>query len=359
MTPPLPQGFLDIFSAAALPSTLPVEDHVGVRGIQASARQGFLVFGQYQTGYPVVPLHAVFEIAIEENVRNDAACLILDVYDHSIDRVIAKTVVTRKDFRIPEELCLFVLTFTPPSPQAQLEFRVFYLGGATIWIDKIAVTNPGDIVVMTPDQTPITLLPDLMEVEDEAEEPGVPTPLFRTSCWGLTSGEVTFGRDGFRFLFVQQGFSAFGDSVVLYHLPCPDRGKMVAKLLKPQENLGLMVRNAAQPGENYLYLDAFRYRYQTDGETRSFPLLPPDAGQSYLKIVRKGDVFIGQVSDNGNHWTTVFSLNADMESKKDQVWGMCAAVNGGFSRFTVVDFTTDIDTTWANGQVTTTGRGIG
>ena len=139
----LPEGFLDVFSVAALPSTHPaamVEG--GGKAIRATEQQGFLCFGQYKTGYPTIPLQAFFSVKIDRNTGDDRNILILDVYDHHTDRVIGKRLMTRKDFPRANEFCLFAFDFTPPSAQANMEFRAYYMGAASVSADKIAIVDP-------------------------------------------------------------------------------------------------------------------------------------------------------------------------------------------------------------------------
>jgi len=148
----LPEGFLDIFPVSQLPSTHPeayVED--GGKAIRQTQQQGFLCFGQYKKGYPTIPLKAFFSILIDDNFSDDRNILILDVYDHQIDRVIGKRLITRKDFPHAGEFSLFEFDFTPPGPDANMEFRIYYMGWAYVRADKIAVVNPAKVTVTRPE----------------------------------------------------------------------------------------------------------------------------------------------------------------------------------------------------------------
>ena len=157
----LPEGFLDVFSVAELPST-----HAGAfverggKAIRSTDQQGFLCFGQYQQGYPVIPLQAVFSILIDNNTKDDCNIFILDVYDHHSDRVIGKRVITRKDFERANAFCLFTFDFTPPGPQANMEFRIYYMGHGSVLADKIAVIDPTRIYVTDPSQIPTVVFPE-------------------------------------------------------------------------------------------------------------------------------------------------------------------------------------------------------
>ena len=146
-------GFLDIFDVSKLPATHPgsvVER--GGRAIHPTSRQGFLCFGQYLTGYPQKLLKAYFNILIDDNTKDDRYILILDVYDHHSDRVLAKELITRKDFSKANEFCLFEFEFTPPSANASMEFRVYYMGWSYVLANKIAVIDPSKTTINAPSE---------------------------------------------------------------------------------------------------------------------------------------------------------------------------------------------------------------
>jgi hypothetical protein len=149
-----PEGYLDIFSVASLPSTHPgaFVDRGG-KAIRATTEQGFLCYGQYKKGYPTIPLQALFSIQIDNNTGDDRNILILDVYDHQSDRIIGKRLITRKDFPKQNEFCLFRFDFTPPK-DANMEFRVYYMGYSYVLVDKIAVINPAEVTVNSPTEIP-------------------------------------------------------------------------------------------------------------------------------------------------------------------------------------------------------------
>ncbi len=138
---------LDVFSVSALPSNHPqsIVEHGG-KAIPSNLKQGFLCFGQYRTGYPTSALRAIFSILIDNNSADDNYILILDVYDHQSDRVIGKRLITRKDFDKANEFCMFTMDFTPPSVEANLEFRIYYMGHAYVLADKIGVVHQKNVV---------------------------------------------------------------------------------------------------------------------------------------------------------------------------------------------------------------------
>ena len=142
----LPSGFVDVFDVTLLPTDL-----AGAflepdgRAILATYEQGFLCFGQYAKDYPGNPLRAVFRVLIDNNTADNNDILILDVYNRLTGSVLAKRVIARRDFLNAQEFSLFTLDFIPPTGQYELEFRMYYLGGAYILANKIAVINPAQV----------------------------------------------------------------------------------------------------------------------------------------------------------------------------------------------------------------------
>ncbi len=150
-----PDGFLDIFNPSRLPSLHPgayVER--GGKAIRPTVEQGFLCFGQYRKGYPTIPLQALFSILIDNNTADDRNILILDVYDHHSDRVQGKRVITRKDFPKANDFSLFRFDFTPPSKDANMEFRIYYMGHSYILVNKIAVIDPEELSIQDASEIP-------------------------------------------------------------------------------------------------------------------------------------------------------------------------------------------------------------
>jgi hypothetical protein len=142
----LPPGYLDIFRVADLPSAHPaVFLERGGKAIRATNHQGLLCFGQYRKGYPTIPLRVIFSALIDNNTADDCSILLLDVYDRHTDTVLVKTLITRKDFPKANEFCLFPLDFTPPDVEAEMEFRMYYMGAAYVLVDTITVVDPAQI----------------------------------------------------------------------------------------------------------------------------------------------------------------------------------------------------------------------
>ncbi|MCI0529633.1 MAG: glycoside hydrolase family 5 protein, partial [Nitrospira sp.] len=145
--PSLPDGVLKAYDALQYPSAHPnvFVDSNG-RAIRATTQFGFLIFGQYEKNFPVQDLAAVFSIMVDNNTFDDAYVCALDVVQDK-SRVIAKLVLTRKDFPEARKHVRFAVPFKPPSTDSVLEFRLFYMGHTYMAIKGIYITDPAIIRV--------------------------------------------------------------------------------------------------------------------------------------------------------------------------------------------------------------------
>ena len=148
----LPSGFVGVFqvrrnSYHTLQNVRVID---GMKAFEGADQPGFLCFGDYVQGYPAKPLQVWFTLYIDRNTGDDAYIAILDVHDSNkaSDQLLAKCLISRKDFQQADGLSLFSLSFTP-SENAELEFRL-YCFGAAVRIDKIAVVDPEAL------ETPLT-----------------------------------------------------------------------------------------------------------------------------------------------------------------------------------------------------------
>jgi hypothetical protein len=199
----IPDGFLDIFSVAKLPSTHPGAflDRGG-KAIRATTQQGFLCYGQYKKGYPVSPLQAVFSILVDNNTADDRVILILDLYDHYSDRVIGKTLITRKDFSKANDFVIFKFDFTPPSTDAEMEFRIYYMGYSYVLADKIAVIDPAEVSIQDASEIPNPL------TGQPGSSPGtlvIPDLLTNGQSAGIIKGGA-FTPEGYKITAERQGY---------------------------------------------------------------------------------------------------------------------------------------------------------
>lgn len=325
-----PEGFLDVFSVAELPST-----HAGAfverggKAIRSSGQQGFLCFGQYKQGYPVIPLQAVFSISIDNNTKDDCNIFILDVYDHHSDRVIGKRVITRKDFERANEFCLFIFDFTPPSPQANMEFRIYYMGHGSVLADKIAVTDPTRIYVTAPSQIPAIVIPEpefapqpevilqpeiVPPPEPAAAKPEVADTESLSEPWKIArirNGKGTILQKSFmppeintgkgeadyqaQFTIETSGGETQGsaDDLFFIYQKWSDQsgnGKIVGTFPAEREGfVGIMFRETLNADSKFVLVENNRilYREKTGGGVREKRVLPGDKTGRGLKLVRK------------------------------------------------------------------------
>jgi hypothetical protein len=150
-----PDGYIEIFEVSKTLATHPLVYRYGLgKAISATMEAGFLCYGQYRKGYPAIPLRVLYVIQIDNNSVDDRNILILEAYDHHQDRVIGKQLVSRKDFEQANKVCLFTIDFVPKI-DAEMEFRVYYMGYAYVYIAKIAVINPAVISVVSAEEIPI------------------------------------------------------------------------------------------------------------------------------------------------------------------------------------------------------------
>jgi len=143
----LPAGVLKVYDALKYPFTHPgaFSDANG-RAIRATTQTGFLVFGQYEKNFPAQDLVAVFSILVDNNTFDDAYVCTLDVVQDK-SRVIAKSLLTRKDFPEAGKHVRFSLPFKPASTDSELEFRLLYMGYTYMAIKLICILDPAVLKV--------------------------------------------------------------------------------------------------------------------------------------------------------------------------------------------------------------------
>jgi hypothetical protein len=106
------------------------------RAVRATTLTGFLVFGQYEKGLKG-NLRVVYSLLVDNVDYDDAYIAILDVVEDG-SKVIAKRVLTRKDFLEPNKVQRFELDITGEK-FGSLEFRVYYLGNSYFEVRGIYV----------------------------------------------------------------------------------------------------------------------------------------------------------------------------------------------------------------------------
>ncbi len=345
----LPDGFLDVFSVAMLPSTHSkafVER--GGKAIRTTTEYGFLCFGQYKRGYPVMPLQAIFSIQIGNNTMDDRNIFILDVYDHHSDRVIGKRVITRKDFEKAHEFCLFTFDFTPPSAQANMEFRMYYMGYAYVLADKIAVIDPSKVSVTQTSQLPAS---DVSESEDtdpevielEETQSGLPDPWKiarirnadgKVLQHNIISAEINSGKGVLEyqaeFTIETTGEESHGsaDDLFFIYQKWSDRsanGKIVGTFpVRQQGFVGVMFRESLEPGAKFIMLENNRvlYRQKRGGGVtekkilgthgRGFKLIRKKKGREQRFIVAFSKKPSGNSNDTDAHQSIKFRMSQEV-----------------------------------------------
>lgn len=313
----LPDGFWDVFQVATLPST-----HRGAfverggKAIKATTEQGFLCFGQYREKYPQQPLQAVFSILIDNHTADDRYILFVDVYDHHSDRVIGKRLISRKDFPAANTFCLFTFDFTPPSAQARMEFRIFYLGYAYICADKIAIIDPARVQIRDASQLPqievTPATPVLPQPQPQPQlqqpEPDVnirPWQLARLgqgsatiSAYQITKHKIDTGKSEFLFqgaLTIQAtGGSQGCTDVVFPYVEWMSQfgfARIWAAYFSPEAQgfVGVMIRESLDPAAKFILLEGQRvlYRATTGGAITEKILTDPHFPKE-VRIDRQG-----------------------------------------------------------------------
>jgi hypothetical protein len=312
----LPDGYFDIFDVSQLPST-----HQGAyverggKAIRTTTDQGFLCFGQYKRGYPLIPLQAVFSILIDNNTGDDRNILILDVYDHHSDRIIGKQLLTRKDFPKANEFCVFSFDFTPPSQDANMEFRIYYMGYAYILANKIAVIDPAKISIHDASEIPGAL--SGIPTPPPPSPPELPAP-WKIAVIGNGQGTVTL-RDIAPQVTSGKNFYQYGatfeidtkgairdqtdDCYFIYLEWSKDsgNGKIVAKFSHQEGFVGVMFRESLHPDSRFIMLENQRILYR---ERPGGPVVESVLGDSKqsargIRLARRGGTnkyFLGAFS---------------------------------------------------------------
>jgi hypothetical protein len=150
----LPEGVFSATRFSHAPCTHPLAfiDENG-RAVKANRQNGFLFFGNYQTGYPQQKVIVVYVLYIDNNTYDDAYIAILDVVKNR-DHVVASRLLRRREFPhagAPSKLTLPVVL---DDVDAEYETRVFYLGNAYLAVNGVYVVDPSLPISELPDWVP-------------------------------------------------------------------------------------------------------------------------------------------------------------------------------------------------------------
>jgi hypothetical protein len=211
-------------------------------------------------------------VLVDNNTADDSYVLVLDVYDHHSDRLIGKRLLTRKDFPKANGYCVFDFDFTPPSPQARMEFRIYYMGYSYIRADKIAVIDPAKISLSEASRILTTL---------KNPTPTLPAP-WKVAKIGNGNGSVTDhtilkeeiderkGSLEYNGMFTVEGQGSIGgnrdDFFFLYQewSPGSGNGKIVAKFSQRDGLVAAMFRESLDPGSPFIMLERNRIVYREE-----------------------------------------------------------------------------------------------
>lgn len=118
------------------------------RATVADPAAAYLSYGPYAADAPPgAPLRVSLTLAIDNTTADSNVVLLLDVHDAAADQVLASRTVRRTDFEAANVGQAFVLLAQvpqPPAAPAQLEYRVYYYGGAAVTHMATQVANLND-----------------------------------------------------------------------------------------------------------------------------------------------------------------------------------------------------------------------
>ena len=136
--------------------------------------EAILCSGNYVMNLPIIPLQAVFSLWFDtagyETDGTDVKHVVaLDSYDSDSKQTLSQRRLTQADFFLPVldpvQKRLFRLDFTPPSPDAILEFRIYYNGSNRCLIaDKIFVIDPAKVQLVFPEPSRPSGCIDIIDV---------------------------------------------------------------------------------------------------------------------------------------------------------------------------------------------------
>lgn len=132
---------IDTFSPDEMPSHLIVrrndDDHTII--VPATTQTGYAIYGIRKEGYPKENLNITFLCEIDNNTYDDRNIIILDIYDLAHDTVVAKKLLTRKNF--PHANTPYSIDFPLLYHKNMIiEPRIFYMGYATIKLYPITIS---------------------------------------------------------------------------------------------------------------------------------------------------------------------------------------------------------------------------
>jgi GxGYxYP putative glycoside hydrolase C-terminal domain/GxGYxY sequence motif in domain of unknown function N-terminal len=97
----------------------------------------YMIYGPYDTSLPIGPNTAFYRVKIDNNTADNNNQILIDVRDATTGAILASQAITRQQFTTTADYVTFSLPFSKPSAGDQLEFRVYWYGGAYIKVDWV------------------------------------------------------------------------------------------------------------------------------------------------------------------------------------------------------------------------------
>lgn len=116
------------------------QDGDGWSANTAQDASGRLVYGPYDTTLAAGNLVATYSMMVDDNSADNGNVVLIDVYDYTVDQVLASMTITRKQFRYPCKYQDFKLSFTNTAGHA-MEFRIWWYDISYVRVDRITVED--------------------------------------------------------------------------------------------------------------------------------------------------------------------------------------------------------------------------
>lgn len=100
---------------------------------------GHMIYGPYTTGVPAGSHVAAFRMLVDNNSADNAAVVLLDVWDSTASTQIAARQLYRTDWKAASRYQVFELPFSLSAASVghALEFRVYYQQTSYVRVDKV------------------------------------------------------------------------------------------------------------------------------------------------------------------------------------------------------------------------------
>jgi hypothetical protein len=99
----------------------------------------YMLYGPGDTTVPVGQNTATFSAEIDDNAVDNNPQIILDVFDDTTGQVLASQTITRQQFTTASSYVTFDVPFTLATAGDALEYRVYWLGDASIEVNTVTI----------------------------------------------------------------------------------------------------------------------------------------------------------------------------------------------------------------------------